>query len=270
MHNTWPPFTDLPPSLSGFGSAIGFKSYDRPGAAPANTVKAGKVFANALRFIGFSLLRYFPVGISKDMLVRGHFERFVPCGQVYSFHLYSFHPDDFSGPVATGNSIRTENQLERLTGALLDKCIKHLGETVDTTNRETFGLVKAMKTSVSVSASVAIVLGFVLAFAIARGITRPLKRVTEAMSAGAEEVASASGQISQSSQQLAEGATTQASSLEESSSALEELSSQFKGNAETARKANDLMVETLKVVDETGKAMDNMVETMGGILESVR
>jgi hypothetical protein len=53
--------TDLPPSVSGFGSSIGFSSLSDLGASCAelaavltNTVKAGSVLTNVLRFIEFS------------------------------------------------------------------------------------------------------------------------------------------------------------------------------------------------------------------------
>src|ERR1035441_3326782 len=50
--------TDLPPSVSGFGSVMGFRSrvlsglpWAKPEVVLANTVKAGRVFTNVLRFI---------------------------------------------------------------------------------------------------------------------------------------------------------------------------------------------------------------------------
>ncbi|HPS03628.1 MAG TPA: methyl-accepting chemotaxis protein, partial [Candidatus Sumerlaeota bacterium] len=113
---------------------------------------------------------------------------------------------------------------------------------------------------------VALALG--LGFLISRGINNGLRHIISGLSAGADQVDSASTQISQSSQQLAEGATEQASSLEESSSALEELASQSKNNAESAEKAMELMGGAKKVITETGQAMEQMVETMSGIKES--
>jgi hypothetical protein len=50
--------TDLPPSISGLGSVIGFKpwvgegvSWEKPAVVLANTVMAGRAFTNVLRFI---------------------------------------------------------------------------------------------------------------------------------------------------------------------------------------------------------------------------
>ncbi len=108
----------------------------------------------------------------------------------------------------------------------------------------------------------------ILGIFISRSISNSLRRIVDMLHSSSEQVSSASTQISQSSQQLAEGATEQASSLEESSSALEELASQAKGNADGARQVNDLMNEAQKIVIQTGDAMEQMVETMGGIKDS--
>ncbi len=115
---------------------------------------------------------------------------------------------------------------------------------------------------------VGVVAALALGILISRGINNTLRRIIEGLSAGANQVESASTQISQSSQQLAEGATEQASSLEESSSALEELASQARNNAESAEKAMELMNTAKKVIGETGHAMEQMVQTMSGIKES--
>ena len=113
-----------------------------------------------------------------------------------------------------------------------------------------------------------IIVGLIMAILLTRSIVRPISTAINALNSGSEQVASASTQIAQASQQLAEGATEQASSLEESSSALEELAGQARGNADGASKANEMMLETKKIVETTSSAMMEMVTTMSGIKES--
>ena len=162
---------------------------------------------------------------------------------------------------------RTKPNAEKVKG-LLGQCALRVADTAEATNEAMHGSAKLAEAQVSVIAAIAVALVIALAFAIEASIARPLRRAVEALSAGAEEVASASSQISRLSQQLAEGATEQASSLEESSSALEELAGQAKGNAEGAREANGLMGEAMKTVESTAAFMEQMVSTMGAIRES--
>ncbi|MBN2227145.1 MAG: MCP four helix bundle domain-containing protein, partial [candidate division Zixibacteria bacterium] len=61
------------------------------------------------------------------------------------------------------------------------------------------------------------IIGAILAFVIVRGITKPVNRIIDALTAGAEQVGAASEQVAASGQSLAEGASEQASSLEETS-----------------------------------------------------
>jgi len=88
------------------------------------------------------------------------------------------------------------------------------------------------------------ILAIIAALIITRGITGPLQKVIAGLSAGSEQVTSASGQVSGSSQEMAEGASEQASSLEEISSSLEEMTSMTRQNAENSKQANGLMTNT--------------------------
>jgi methyl-accepting chemotaxis protein len=115
---------------------------------------------------------------------------------------------------------------------------------------------------------VGIVIGLLLAWFITRGITKPINRIIDGLSAGAEQVTSASGQVSSASQQLAEGASEQAASIEETSSSLEEMSSMTKQNADNAGQANQLMSEAKNIVDRAGKSMKEMSQAMDEISES--
>jgi methyl-accepting chemotaxis protein len=99
-------------------------------------------------------------------------------------------------------------------------------------------------------------------FLITRSITKPITRVVEGLTDGANQVASASAQVSSSSQFLAEGASEQAAGIEETSSSMEEMSSMTRQNAENARQANSLMAETSHVIEEANQSMGELNGSM--------
>jgi methyl-accepting chemotaxis protein len=119
---------------------------------------------------------------------------------------------------------------------------------------------------------VATLLGVVLALAlgvlITRSITKPINRIIESLSEGADQVSSASGQVSSASQQLAEGSSQQAASLEETSSSLEEMSSMTKQNADNANQANALINETSRVVEQANHSMTELTQAMRDISDA--
>ncbi len=102
---------------------------------------------------------------------------------------------------------------------------------------------------------------------LARSITRPLEKVIQGLTGGAEQVWSASKQISQASQQVARGSGEQASGIEETSSSLEEIASMTKQNAGNAGEANGLMFEVGGLVK---KGMESMDRLSGAIEEMKR
>jgi methyl-accepting chemotaxis protein len=104
-----------------------------------------------------------------------------------------------------------------------------------------------------------------LAFLVVTGLNRTLRRVSDSLGEGADQVTSASGQVSASSQTLAEGASEQAASLEETSSSLEEMSSMTKRNAENAQKANDLAKQARSAADKGAGDMETMTVAMDAI-----
>jgi methyl-accepting chemotaxis protein len=111
----------------------------------------------------------------------------------------------------------------------------------------------------------ALVLGITLSFFITRSITRPLNRVIDGLTEGAEQVASAAGEVSSASQSLAEGSSEQAASIEETSSSLEEMSSMTKQNADNSQQANNLMSEAKQVVANANESMSQLTTSMGEI-----
>lgn len=113
-----------------------------------------------------------------------------------------------------------------------------------------------------VSMIIGVVGALCLGIFVSRSINNALSRIIENLSNGAEQVSSASGQVSSSSQSLAEGASEQAASLEETSSSIEELSSMTKQNSDNANQANNLMTDSMKVVETANVSMNRLTESM--------
>ncbi len=114
----------------------------------------------------------------------------------------------------------------------------------------------------------AILLGTLFAVLLTRSISRPLGRIISSLTAGAEQVASASNQVSSASQQMAQGSSEQASSLEETSSSLEEMASMTRQNADNAVKTDRLMSETKTIVTQGVDSMRNMSAAIDSIRQS--
>ena len=109
---------------------------------------------------------------------------------------------------------------------------------------------------VSMVGAAALVIGILLAFFISSRITKLLKKVSEDLRIGAEQVSSASNQVSIASQNLASGASEQAASLEEATTALEELHANGLKTSELTSGAEELMNKNL---DSSGQALKALV-----------
>jgi methyl-accepting chemotaxis protein len=126
----------------------------------------------------------------------------------------------------------------------------------------------AASTTMIVGLSIAAVIGIAMALFITRSITKPIRRVADHLSAGAEQTVSAASQVSASSQSLAEGSSEQAASLEETSSSLEEMSSMTQRNAENATKVKELGAEARSAGDTAVADMEAMGTAMNAIKAS--
>lgn len=100
---------------------------------------------------------------------------------------------------------------------------------------------------------------------MARSISKPIKLVTETLSAGAEQTTSAAAQVSTASQSLAEGASQQAASLEETSSSLEEMASMTRRNTENAQRTKELANQARVAGDAGAVDMKEMIAAMDAI-----
>ena len=93
-------------------------------------------------------------------------------------------------------------------------------------------------------------------------INRTLRRLTQELSDGAEQVAGAAAQVSSASQELAQGASEQAASLQETSSSTEEINSMVKKNAENSQGMAQLMTRASSNVGEGNVKLEGMLSSM--------
>jgi methyl-accepting chemotaxis protein len=93
-------------------------------------------------------------------------------------------------------------------------------------------------------------------------LSKSIKKVSEKLSYSSEEVTTTSAFISSSSNQVAEGAASQAAALEETSASMEELTAMTQQNAENAGQADNLMKNTLGVINKANNFMAEMRQSM--------
>ena len=99
---------------------------------------------------------------------------------------------------------------------------------------------------------------------------RDLARVVGDVRQNAESVATASAQIAQGNQDLSGRTEQQASALQQTAATMDELGTTVRGNADSARQANQLAQSASAVAAQGGKVVDQVVTTMQGINESSR
>ncbi len=88
-----------------------------------------------------------------------------------------------------------------------------------------------------------------------------IKQATMHVNEGAHEIAEGNADLSARTE-------SQASSLEETASSMEELTSTVKQNADNAREASQLVIGTAQIAEKGGRAVSDVVTTMGSIKAS--
>lgn len=132
---------------------------------------------------------------------------------------------------------------------------------VDRLNRDaTFSVMVMVVLALVISSAVWLVFG--------RRLSSRLGPMIAGLADGANEVVAAAGQVATSAQTLSQGATEQAAALQETSASMEEVASMTRENATGARSATLLMVEAGRSVDESNRALAELVNSMAAIQES--
>ncbi|MFT3780410.1 MAG: methyl-accepting chemotaxis protein [Nibricoccus sp.] len=152
--------------------------------------------------------------------------------------------------------------------AALAQATEHENHSVAVAAAEFNRGISTTKKGVAIGLVVAIVSGVLIGIVIARTIGSVLRRVSNSLAEGADQVASSSTQVSAASQGLAEGASEQAASLEETGSSLEEMAGMTRRNSESAGKANELARQARQAADTGATDMTAMKEAMNEIKAS--
>ena len=162
---------------------------------------------------------------------------------------------DTAADAAGASTVAKMDDLEKITDEMI---ADSTAATAVTANRA--------RTQSAILLVVGVLLAGVLAWGITRSITRPIDRVIASLTAGAEQVSSASGQVASSSSFLAEGASEQAANLEETSSSLEEMSSMTRQSADNSRQADAMSREA----QEAAVRGVTAVSEMTGAIELIK
>ncbi|WP_147821233.1 methyl-accepting chemotaxis protein [Salidesulfovibrio onnuriiensis] len=102
-----------------------------------------------------------------------------------------------------------------------------------------------------------------------RSMADQLKTVISDVQSATDNVATGSRELSSSSQGLSQGATEQAASVEEVSASMEQMASNIQGNAESARKTEQIAIQAAKSAEESGKAVTQAMNAMTDIAEKI-
>lgn len=89
-----------------------------------------------------------------------------------------------------------------------------------------------------------------------------LQRIIGEVRVGADTIESAAIEIAQGNQDLSHRTETQASNLEETSSAMEQLNTTVKQNADNAYSAQNLVDDTVKNANDSGKVFNEVMDNM--------
>lgn len=154
--------------------------------------------------------------------------------------------------------------------AKLTRALNDAGKKVLDTSQTLLGqaeeFIKAKRNSAITIILVILAAGFCIALALgfflSTSITRPINRIIQVLSNGAEQVATASTELASSSQSLATGSSQQAASLEETSASMEELASMTQNNSDNATQAHSLTNDTSTTVDQADKSMIGLTTAM--------
>jgi len=102
----------------------------------------------------------------------------------------------------------------------------------------------------------------------ANSISRPINRIIQGLTTGAEQTTSAAGQVASASQSLAQGSSEQAASLEETTASMEEMSSMTGQNADNANEAKKLAETASSSAEKGTEAMGRMSTAIDDIKQS--
>lgn len=151
---------------------------------------------------------------------------------------------------------------------LLTEARETASKSATQSNQEFNKTSKNIKLAILLITILSIIIGSILAITISLSITKPLGKIIEELSSGADGVASAAAQLSASSNTLAEGSNEQAATAEEISSSVEEISGMSKQNAFTMGEVQKLAISVKETADTGSASMEKMNKAIAAIKKS--
>ncbi|MEI6569715.1 MAG: MCP four helix bundle domain-containing protein, partial [Verrucomicrobiota bacterium] len=241
-------------------------SYDRIAAAWQRIAAARKVYEPLEQTPAEAKLwkEFVPVW---DKWKADH-ETFVALSRSYDATVEGYHRGNELYKKMTEQTLVVEAVAFGSAESLLNKLVEINEQAATETTRNSSSEATLLKLLSLVAMIVGVVVALAMGILITRGINKVLKRISDSLSAGAEQTASAAAQVASASQSLAEGASQQAASLEETSSSLEEMSSMTKRNAETAALVKTLGHDAREAGDLGVQDMSALVSAMDDIKRS--
>ena len=145
--------------------------------------------------------------------------------------------------------------------------IKETGWTVAAAavNQEIMAPVKSLGMLNFIVALSIVALAAAVIVLVVRSTVTPINRIVNSLTSGAEQVGASSEQVSASSQSLGQSSSEQAASLQETTASLEEMSSMTQQNADHAKQADSLMIETKAVVEAAKESMSRLMKSIAEI-----
>lgn len=174
------------------------------------------------------------------------------------------------GDNATAQQLLVE-QCDPAFDRMLNEVAKELSQVQDNGTRDMAALAQRNKNieCVTYIALLAwLLLGPFGSTMVIRRLSRALASISNQLSQGADQMASAAQQVSSASQTLAQSTSQQASAFERTSASSESIHSITHQNAERSREAAVLMGDTWRVVDDANQRLDRMVSSMRHIGQS--
>jgi methyl-accepting chemotaxis protein len=104
-----------------------------------------------------------------------------------------------------------------------------------------------------------------LAFLINRLVVQPVRAVADRLRQNVADLTTSAGDLTSTSARMVDGANSQAASLQQTSASLETMAHQTRSNAEHADRAQGVANEALSGAQQSGSAMQGMLDAIGDI-----
>jgi methyl-accepting chemotaxis protein len=237
------------------------------GHDPAMLAKYKQEFADQQAAVvsGGTALRQAVEDEGTKALIADFLAQHAALGQKYAAALAPFEASQGVDVAAADAAVKGQ---DRKPTDLCDQVVKTLSQRVERLTQQERADSAAQQRITGVLLTVCFITIAAFAGLIIRAMNRELTAVAVELRHNAEQVSAAAAQVSGSSQTLAQGASEQAASLEETSASMEEMASMTRTTADHSRNAAQLMADADARVQDSRRALGDMVSSMGAIEQS--